>query len=68
MDCESMRGMRLLLLAVMAGAALVLGCGNSVGNCTAPVATAMTTADGGSVSCLCQGPCGCFYADGGRCP
>ena len=56
----------LLAAAVVAG-----GCGSPVvGTCTTPTATPTTLADGGSVTCYCEGPCGCFTApdSGVRCP
>ncbi len=60
--------MRTLCLIALTLLPLLFGCGTPVGACTAPVATPMTIADGGSVTCECKGPCGCFYADGGSCP
>lgn len=60
--------MRRVLLAAPLLWSLLSGCGQPVGQCTAAVDTPMTAADGGTVTCSCQGPCGCFYADGGRCP
>ncbi len=47
---------------------LLAACGTPVGTCTAATSTDLTAADGGTVTCLCQGPCGCFFGDGGRCP
>lgn len=60
--------MRTICLLAATLTSLLCGCGTPVGQCTADVATPTATADGGSVTCLCRGPCGCFYADGGRCP
>lgn len=60
--------MRMLCLLALTLLPLLSGCGTPVGQCTAEVATPMTSADGGSVTCQCKGPCGCFYGDGGRCP
>ena len=66
--------MRTLCLLALTLLPLLTGCGTPSGNdggvgaCTAAVATPMTAADGGSVTCECEGPCGCFYGDGGRCP
>lgn len=60
--------MRLLLLLSLTMLPLLSGCGTPVGQCTAPVDTVMTASDGGSVTCQCKGPCGCFYVDGGSCP
>ena len=42
----------------------------SVGACTAPIAAPTTLADGGAVTCYCEGPCGCFLDPdaGTRCP
>lgn len=41
-----------------------------IGACTAPKLEQMTAKDGGTVTCACKGPCGCFYPDAGdtRCP
>ncbi len=41
-----------------------------VGGCGAPVATAIPLADGGTVTCYCEGACGCFLDPdaGTRCP
>ncbi|MFO0599811.1 MAG: hypothetical protein U0228_31170 [Myxococcaceae bacterium] len=60
--------MRTLVLAVPLMVSMLCGCGTPVGQCTAAVDTQLTAADGGTVTCQCKGPCGCFYADGGRCP
>lgn len=44
--------------------------GGSFGACGAPVATSIPLADGGTVTCYCEGACGCFTdVDAGtRCP
>jgi len=65
---EMLPPMRKLSLLALALLPLLAACGTPVGQCTAKVDTVMTAADGGSVTCQCEGPCGCFYGDGGRCP